>query len=91
MLEQETRSASLVEADLPRSLRLVIRAEPTLPLAGLLVFDHLLHFRAHRLRQLAISVQRRILGRVRSLRLVVDVHAAAAGEVTVADNHALKI
>ena len=69
------------------SIRLIV----VLPLLVLLVFDHLLHFFTHRLRQLPIRIQRRLMpGLCAWLLRVVDVHATSTSKVSIAKHHSFK-
>ena len=57
----------------------------------LLVLDHLLHLATHRLRKVTRGIEWSIVPRVEFWLVVVDVHASAAREVTIADEAGLNL
>lgn len=69
-------------------MRLIYRI--ILPLATLLVLNHFTEVLLHGLGQLAVRVQRRVVAAVHLCVLVVNVHAAPARKITVANDKTLK-
>ena len=84
ILRVGSTAVSLINRQL-RLVRVVI-----LPLATLLILDHLLHLKSRRLRQMALRIERRVRRLVQLRVLVVHVHATAAREIAIANDHALQ-